>query len=744
MSNTNTDNTRGRKRTPRIKSYMNNKLTLLFIVVALAFILLAWKLTSISRNNGEEYKKQVLSQQSYDSTTIPFRRGSIVDRNGTTLAYSAQVYNLILDSKMMCSDADKIEPTLLALNSCFGIDPTTVRQYISANPTNAYHILQKQLSFEQVQEYMALRDEEDSMINKSGIWFESEYKREYPYGAMAADVIGFTTKDNIGQYGLEEYYNDVLSGSNGREYGYLTDENALERTTIPAVNGNTIVTTLDTYIQSICEEAILDFNQAHAGEYREGEMGSDNTGVIVMNVNTGEVLAMASYPGYDLNNPYDLSAYYTPEEIKLMQDEDTYYAALNSLWKNFCISQSYEPGSVCKTFTIAAGLDSGTVHDTDVYMCNGFLKFGDGDTGATIRCHSRYGEGELTTKRALELSCNVALMQMGQRIGVQNYLKYFRNFNFGLKTNIDLAGEMRTASLVFNESTMGPTELATSTFGQGYNVTMIQTISAFCSLVNGGYYYQPHMVSKIVDESGATVETIEPVLLRQTVSESVSDYLIDYCIGVVEEGTGTYSRPAGYRIGGKTGTAEHSGAGKIDYVVSFMGFAPADDPQIAVYVVIDRPNTATQDTATRYACLLCREIMTDTLPYLNIYMTEELSEAEQEELEERGSHVFTTPVVPDMSVSDNSVSDNSVSDNETSDAEQSETQSENTDNVESGNTIEGETSYTDESADDMESIEYVDLSGDSIFSNITDDNWEAGQEANNQYDDEQEEFNPFE
>ena len=240
-----------------------------------------------------------------------------------------------------------------------------------------------------------------------------------------------------------------------------------------------------------------------------------------------------------------------------------------------------------KTFTMASALDCGAILPTDTFFCGGFLQFGQGDDMVTIRCHNRYGEGELTLRQALGESCNVCLMQIGQRMGAATYLEYFRNFNFGLKTNVDLAGEMRTDSLVFNLDTMGPTELATSTFGQGYNVTMIQTISAFCSLVNGGYYYQPHMVSRIVDDEGATVENVEPVLLRQTVSETVSDIMIDYCIGVVEEGTGTYARPAGYRIGGKTGTAEHSGDGKQDYVVSFMGFAPADDPEIAFACVME-------------------------------------------------------------------------------------------------------------------------------------------------------------
>ncbi|MGN0347825.1 MAG: penicillin-binding transpeptidase domain-containing protein [Lachnospiraceae bacterium] len=617
------------------------KLTVFFGLILLLFVVLAVRLVWITRNNGEEYKQQVLSQQKYNGTTLPYQRGAIVDRNGTTLAYSEQVYNIILDSNLMSDESlqERLEPTLQALNECFGLNINDVRTYIRNNQSSRYHILMKQLTYDEIQPYIEMRDAEGSMLNRSGIWFETEYRRQYPYGTLACDVIGFAKEDGTG-YGLEQYYDDVLSGNNGREYGYLSDNNTLEKTIIPAENGNTIVTTIDAYIQRIVEQNIIEFNEEHANEYREGEMGSDNTGVIIMDVNTGEVLAMASYPLFDLNNPNDLTPFYTDEAIAQLEAEGNTQAALNAIWKNFCINQSYEPGSVCKTFTVAAGLDSGTVHDSDIYECGGYITYGEGQNATTIRCHNRYGDGPLTTKQALEKSCNVALMRMGERMGSETYLRYFRNFNFGLKTNIDLTGEMRTDSLVFTEATMGTTELATSTFGQGYNVTMIQVISAFCSLVNGGYYYQPHMVSQVLDENGSVVQNIEPVLLRQTVSESTSDLMIDYCIGVVEEGTGTYARPYGYRIGGKTGTAEHSGAGKIDYVVSFMGFAPADDPQIAIYVVIDRPNVASQEYGTRYACLLCRSILTDVLPYLNIFMTEELTETERQELEEHNAQAL--------------------------------------------------------------------------------------------------------
>ncbi|MCQ2522121.1 MAG: cell division protein FtsI [Lachnospiraceae bacterium] len=639
------------KYSERLQNYMVMKLNVFAIVVLILFVVLTARLLKITSEKGEQYKKQVLSQQKYDSKIIPYQRGSILDRNGTLLAYSEQVYNIILDSSMFKSEKgqEELEPTLAALRDCFGLDIADVRNFIVNNPDSKYHILKKRVTQDVKDSYELLRDAEESQITRNGIWFESEFKRFYPNGSLAADVIGFTTRDGIGQYGLEEYYNDVLAGNNGREYGYLSGDNALERTIIPAENGYSIVSTIDAHIQQICEENLVAFNEAHRGEYREGEDGANNSAVIIMDVNTGEVLAMASYPFYNLNDPYDLSHIYTQEDLALMETEGTLMEARNEVWKNFCISQSYEPGSVSKTFTIAGGIDCGALHDGDEYYCPGYISLGEG-TGVTIHCHNRYGEGALTTQSALEQSCNVSLVMMNNKIGKKRFLEYFKNFNFGLKTNIDLAGEMRTAGLVFNEDTMRYSELATASFGQGFNVTMIEEISAFCSVVNGGYYRQPHMVSKIVDEDGATVQNIDPVLLRQPISESTSELMRQYLIGVVENGTGKYARPAGYRIGGKTGTAEHSGEGKTDYVISFMGFAPANDPQIAIYVVIDRPNVASQDTATRYACLLCREILQDVLPYKHIFMTEVLTSEEQKRLQEGTAHgnaVAIPEVVPE-------------------------------------------------------------------------------------------------
>lgn len=633
---------------------MKKKLRVMFVCMMLIFAILSARLVSITRNNGADYEKQVLSQQEYDSVTLPYRRGEILDKNGTVLAMSQKVYNVILDTRVLLEKKDAVEPTIKAIVAQFGdyIDESTLRTYISNNPSSAYYIIAKELQYDQIAPFQAYMTpgSGDYNANIQGVWFEDSYIRYYPNGSLACDIVGFTTKDNQGQYGLEEYYNDELNGTYGREYGYLDEESTLERTTIAAVDGNSIVTTIDGNIQSIVEKYLQEFNDTYKDSYHEGN-AAENVGCIVMDVNSGEILAMASYPNFDLNNTRDSSKLlgmrmvdelgnkvdlesetggYINETNLANMSSELLLANYNALWRNFCISNTYEPGSVFKPFTVAAALDNGSITGNEVYQCNGSLEIG----GHDIRCHNRYGDGQVSVGRSIEISCNVALMQIGQSLGSATFAGYQHTFGFGLKTNVDLAGEARTAGLVYTADTMGPTELATGTFGQGFNVTMIETIAGFASLINGGYYYQPHFVSKIVSPSGATVKTIEPRIIRQTISETVSDKIVSYCNLVVagEEGTGKTARPAGYMIGGKTGTAETIPRDKINYVVSFMGYAPADDPEIAIYVVVDRPNTEHQPDA-KFATRIVRKVLTEVLPYLHYPMTEPVTEEEQAELD---------------------------------------------------------------------------------------------------------------
>lgn len=613
------------------------KLAVMMLIILLAFTGLGGRLYALARDNQNDYQKKILSQQRYDSKTLPFKRGSILDANGTILATSEKVYNVVLDCKVMLSDEKNEDPTLTALAECFGLNQTELRQYVSENPNSQYYVLKRRIPYDEMSPFLDRKNEyneasakdknqEMGMIN--GVWFEEEYIRRYPNNTLACDVIGFTGTDNNGTYGLEEYYNDILNGTNGREYGYLNDDAALERKTVAAVDGNTLVSTIDANIQAICEKYIKQFNTEHFGEYREGEQGAYNIGVIIQNCNNGEIMAMASYPDFDLNNPKDLSGYYTEEQIAQMEADDTYYDTLNSLWRNFCISDTYEPGSTAKSLTLAMGLETGKIVGNESYECGGYLEVGD----HKIRCNVKSGHGTLDVGGALEQSCNVAFMKMGEAIGAKTTLEFERIFNIGLKTNIDLSGEARTASLVYNESTMRSAELATASFGQGYNVTMIEMATAFSSIINGGYYYEPHMVSKITNSNGDTVKNIEPRVLKQTISSTTSEQMRQYLYAAVAEGTGRSARPAGYAIGGKTGTAEMAGRDKVNYVVSFIGFAPADNPQIVIYCVIDRPNVKDQAHAT-YATGIVKNILTEVLPYLHIAKTEEMTIAEQEEVD---------------------------------------------------------------------------------------------------------------
>lgn len=637
---------------------MQKKLVVLFLLVLLAFVGLSYRLFTITRDNGEQYKKQVLSQQRYDSTTLPAKRGTIYDANGSILATSEKVYNVILDAVAVSEKEEYLEPTLNALRSQLGIDTSDVRAYIEANKdTSRYRVLARRLEYEQIEGFLEMQSAEDSLIK--GIWFEEEYKRTYPGNTLACDVIGFTTSDNVGSYGLEEYYNDILSGTPGREYGYLNDDSNLQRTTISAEDGNNVVSTIDINIQSIVEKYLKKFDEQYRDNAHEG-CGALNMGCIIMEVNTGRILAMASYPVYDLNDTRNTDAligmpildeegkrtgeYINAENVKAIEeDNDAFYRQLNALWKNFCISDTYEPGSVSKPFTVAAGIESGSITGDEKYNCEGMLHVGTHD----IKCHNKYGDGYLSVAEGVERSCNVNMMYIAMATGVGTFTDFQHTFNIGLKTNIDLAGEARTARVVYNKDNMGLTDLATNSFGQGYNATMIQMISGFCSLINGGYYYEPHLVSKIVSPSGATVQNIEPRILKQTISESTSAKVREMCNLVVsgENGTGKTARPAGYLIGGKTGTAETLPRGNREYVVSFMGYAPIDDPQIAIYVVVDRPNVpgSIMDDA-KFATRIVKSILTEVLPYKGIFMTEELSEKEIEELEALQIEIMTPPV----------------------------------------------------------------------------------------------------
>lgn len=596
----------------KFSKIMQKKLVLLFSLVVLAFAILIGRIIQINAMNGEKYTKVVLDQQQYDSRVIPFRRGDIVDRNGTKLATSERVYNVILDVKAMLEKDEYQEPTIKVLKDCFGIAEKDVEELIESSPESRYNILLKGVDYNTAKEFEAIDEDEEKHPNVKGIWLEEDYVRKYPYNSLASDVIGFSNADDVGTIGLEASYNAILNGVDGREYGYLEEGALLERTIKEAENGNTIVSTIDAELQKIVEKHILEFNETYKDNAEKGN-GSLNTAVIIADPQSGEILAQASYPNFDLNKPRDISAYYTEKELKKMKEEEK-VEILNNLWRDFCVSDSYEPGSTAKPFTVAAGLETGKIRGNEVYTCGGSLVVAE-DT-EPINCHYTAGHGTQTIAQSIANSCNVAMMEMIKVIGAEDFYRYQSIFGFGAQTGIDLPGEAE--GILQDPELVGPVDLATNSFGQNFNVTMEQMVAGMSALINGGNYYEPHVVKQIQDENGNVIETKESVLKKRVISEQTSTMLKQY-MKTVMEGTGTGASAAveGYDIGGKTGTAEKYPRNSGKHLLSFIGYAPQDEPEVLIYVVIDEPNTESQEDSS-LVLNLARSIMEEAFPYMNI------------------------------------------------------------------------------------------------------------------------------
>lgn len=434
----------------------------------------------ISLAKGQEYQEEVLDQKTYDSLDIPFERGDIVDRNGNILATSEKVYNLILEPKNILRTDKGKEATKAALIKYFGMEDAKFDECMQ-NTDSFYKVAMKGLEYADVkafQEYCNTRDGADVV----GVRFEEEYKRKYPNGSLACHLLGYTVSGNVGQGGIEGYYNSYLNGVNGKTYGYLTNDNTVESVTVPAQNGYTVVSTIDLNIQKIIEDNIKEYMQT---------TGAKKIGVIAMDPDTAEVLGMSTSYGYDPNEPmntdalrnmevtvtesteepsteedsseegssedtteatteeqkdpekitYDFSSMTDDEFQKAIDDltSDQTYEALDAVWRNYCISDILEPGSTFKPFTIAGALEDGIVKDGDTFFCKGYEIVAEGTS--PIYCHNRSGDGTITLKQALEQSCNVALMQIAKSEGRETFSKYQDIFNFGNQTGIDLSGE---------------------------------------------------------------------------------------------------------------------------------------------------------------------------------------------------------------------------------------------------------------------------------------------------------------
>ena len=615
--------TRQRKRKkpqPKINHTMRGKLVGLFAVVILALVCLLGRITYINATSGTKYKKRVLlqAQQSYQSSVLPAKRGNIYDCNGNLLATSQKVYTVILDCKEVNDEKhDYVDATVKALVDVLGIDEDDIRKKLTdpATSSSQYQILKKQITMDQkkaFEEYASpgedsgLSEKElEERANVQGVWFEEDYLRIYPFDELACDTIGFTLSRETADAGLEGYYNSTLMGTDGRQYGYINDESDAEQTIMEPVTGESIETSLDVGAQQIVEKYVNGF---------KASMGAKNIGVIVMRPSTGEIIAMDGGDRYDLNNPRDMSQVYSQEEIDKMSDEET-VTALNAMWGNFCVTDAFEVGSVVKPIVMAGALEKGKISATDTFNCDGGETFGaNGDT--YIKCAVwPDAHGTETLREVIANSCNDGMMQIAAKMGTEAFLKAQSLFNFGSRTGIDLPNE--GAGVIHTTETMGETELACSAFGQGFTCTMLQEINAMCSVINGGYYYQPHLVTAIKDSSGGTVRTINPVLLKQTISSDISADIRSYMQASVLEGTSRPSKVEGYSSGGKTGTAEKLPRGNKKYIVSFITFAPVENPQVLMYVAVDEPN-AEEQADSKYPQYIAQGILSELLPYLNV------------------------------------------------------------------------------------------------------------------------------
>lgn len=610
---------------PRVRKQMFARLFFVVVVIMAGFGAVIYNLVSYQIKDTDKYQKKVLSQQKYNSTVLNYRRGDILDCKGSYLATSTKIYNLILEPKniLECKKykrnagrKDEItyhDITVNALYQYFDFPKGEIERILQEKSDSYYYVAFKDLSYEKVSAYMdyVKTDEGKCVI---GVNLEENYTRTYPNHTVACHLIGYTSSGNVGNWGIEQQYNEVLNGNEGRKYSYMNSDGAVETEVRNATDGNTVVSTVDLNAQSIVDKEIATFMSA---------VGAKNVSALVMNPNNGEVLAMSNSKTYDLNQPQDeqnLLNYYSEQELDAMSDKEE-IEAYNEIWRNYTISDTYEPGSTFKPFTMCAALEEGIVKEGDTFYCNGFLKVGDYD----IKCHNT--DGQIDIETAIAKSCNVTMMHINAKMGADLFTKYQSIFGFGQYTNIDLPGEASAESLIYSSDIIGPTDLATNSFGQGFNCSMIQLCSGFCSLINGGNYYEPHVVKEIRNQQGGTVQTIDKKLVKKTVSKSTSKIIKKYLKTVVEEGTGTGCQIPGYDIGGKTGTAEKLPRDNGKYLLSFIGFAPYDTPQVVVYVTVDEINLTPQDQ-TSYAVHIVQNIMKQLLPYLGIEQ-KEVSEEEQ-------------------------------------------------------------------------------------------------------------------
>lgn len=594
---------------------------LILLILVLGFGAAVLRLTYLTTVQSSELQESAVDLQLAD-TTVSAKRGTIYDANGNVLAESASVWQVVMSPVNFKNDKQR-QAAAKGLSEIFDLEYNDVLD--DTKQQSHYVVVKRRIESDEREKVLELIDTLKKDYSCSGvIQLLDDYKRYYPKNSLASSVIGFTGSDDQGLEGIEYEYDSYLSGTPGR---IITAQNA-RGTDMPfryeqnveSEDGNNVYLTIDETIQSICEKYM-----------QKGVEDNNvlNKGVcIAMDVNTGAILAMVTTDGYDLNNPYELSAK-DKKKIKSTaksKQAEAESAALSNMWRNKAVADTYMPGSVFKMCIASAALEENLVNDKTSFTCTGSIEV----EGETIHCSNISGHGTQNFVEAISNSCNPAFIQIGQMLGAGKFRQYYQGFGFSDKTGIDLPGEAEDS--FWEEGKMGGVDLAVASFGQNFTITPIQMITACAAVSNGGYVVQPHVVSKITDSKGNVIKTVDKKVKRQVISDDTSKKMKEYLEYNTERQGAAAGYISGYKVAGKTGTTEKRGVTKVessfseDYISSFCGYAPADDPQIAMLVFFDTPDGDAY-YGSQISSPVFINIMSEVLPYLDVktsYTDEEL------------------------------------------------------------------------------------------------------------------------
>lgn len=594
---------------------------LILLILVLGFGAAVLRLTYLTTVQSSELQEAAVDLQLAD-TTVSAKRGTIYDANGNVLAESASVWQVVMSPINFKNDKQR-QAAAKGLSEIFDLEYNDVLE--DTKQQSHYVVVKRRIESDEREKVLELVDTLKKNYKCAGvIQLLDDYKRYYPKNSLASSVIGFTGSDDQGLEGVEYEYDSYLSGIPGR---IITAQNARGidmpfqyEQNVESEDGNNVYLTIDETIQSICEKYM-----------QKGVEDNNvlNKGVcIAMDVNTGAILAMVTTDGYDLNNPYELSAK-DKKKIKSTpkkKQAEAESAALSAMWRNKAVADTYMPGSVFKMCVASAALEENLVNDKTSFTCTGSIEV----EGETLHCSNTEGHGTQSFVEAISNSCNPAFVQIGQMLGASKFRQYYQGFGFSDKTGIDLPGEAEDS--FWKEGKMGGVDLAVASFGQNFSITPIQMITACAAVSNGGYVVQPHVVSKITDSKGNVIKTVDKKIKRQVISDDTSKKMNEYLEYNTERQGAAAGYISGYKVAGKTGTSEKKGVTKVesslseDYISSFCGYAPADDPQIAMLVFFDTPDGDAY-YGSQVSSPVFINIMSEVLPYLDVktsYTDEEL------------------------------------------------------------------------------------------------------------------------